>query len=381
MYAIKIKNEEETKMLKRIIATLSAMSVLALCTVPTLAADTFTVDLDAAPSGSTLLDSGAYEDITGSGQEQLHDFIFEIEDGDTRYSRVWFRFVHDAEKNVRYKPWTLSNDTGAVFGTLQGDFIGEIQIYGEDSGGNSTGIYAKKLVIDSVPPIIRLLNGSEAENWDGKPLTLRLNIFDSDKRNGKIVGYPVKSFTDPAGTVHEQDVTSPIAHEYTITEAGTYTFSAIDWAWKKTEITVEIKAPAGQKADPTPSPSPTPGNNGGEDGPPPDDNTYQPEPTPPPASVPEDTEPTLDDPGHTLERDGDGWIELDEDGVPLGRWTWDPARGVWIFDEFPPLGNLPQSGSESASVVPVVSAVGAFFIVMLRRLKKARSFGNSGGRR
>ena len=42
--------------------------------------------------------------------------------------------------------------------------------------------------------------------------------------------------------------------------------------------------------------------------------------------------------------DGEGWLELDDDGVPLGRWEWDPVTETWIFDPIPPLGEMPQTG-------------------------------------
>ena len=48
--------------------------------------------------------------------------------------------------------------------------------------------------------------------------------------------------------------------------------------------------------------------------------------------------------GHILVPDGDGFIQLDEDGTPLGRWEWDPELEEWIFDEFVPLGALPPTG-------------------------------------
>jgi LPXTG-motif cell wall-anchored protein len=45
--------------------------------------------------------------------------------------------------------------------------------------------------------------------------------------------------------------------------------------------------------------------------------------------------------------DGDGWLELDDFGVPLGRWSWDDEEEMWIFDEFPPLSEMPQTGDNS----------------------------------
>ncbi|MDR1246804.1 MAG: isopeptide-forming domain-containing fimbrial protein [Clostridiales Family XIII bacterium] len=51
-------------------------------------------------------------------------------------------------------------------------------------------------------------------------------------------------------------------------------------------------------------------------------------------------------PGHSIIPGGDGsYIELDENGGPLGEWRYDPDSGDRIFDEYPPLaGALPQTG-------------------------------------
>ena len=49
-------------------------------------------------------------------------------------------------------------------------------------------------------------------------------------------------------------------------------------------------------------------------------------------------------PSSNLVEDGDGWLELDEDGVPLGRWDWDEDLGEWVFEEFPPpLAGMPKT--------------------------------------
>lgn len=66
--------------------------------------------------------------------------------------------------------------------------------------------------------------------------------------------------------------------------------------------------------------------------------------------------------GHTLVPDGDGYIEIDGNGVPLGRWTYDPDQGMWIFDEFPPLANLPRT-SVLRWPIPVLGSAGALLIV------------------
>ena len=55
-------------------------------------------------------------------------------------------------------------------------------------------------------------------------------------------------------------------------------------------------------------------------------------------------------PGNTLISDGEGWLELDENGVPRGRWEWDDEEGKWIFEEDIPLGSLPQTGDSDIPV-------------------------------
>jgi hypothetical protein len=50
-------------------------------------------------------------------------------------------------------------------------------------------------------------------------------------------------------------------------------------------------------------------------------------------------------PGSSLIPAGNGvYIEIDEEGTPLGEWHWDDPMEQWIFEEYPPLANLPQTG-------------------------------------
>ena len=51
--------------------------------------------------------------------------------------------------------------------------------------------------------------------------------------------------------------------------------------------------------------------------------------------------------GHELVQDGDGYLEFDDNGVALGRWSWDDGEEQWIYDEFPPLASLPPTGDNS----------------------------------
>ena len=73
---------------------------------------------------------------------------------------------------------------------------------------------------------------------------------------------------------------------------------------------------------------------------------------PVPVRISRDIPPNPSKSGNELIADGDGWIELDENGVPLGRWSWDDDMEEWvfnIFDDDAPLSDmsmtdLPQTG-------------------------------------
>jgi hypothetical protein len=55
--------------------------------------------------------------------------------------------------------------------------------------------------------------------------------------------------------------------------------------------------------------------------------------------------PTPMAPGSSLVPTGNGgFVEIGEDGTPLGEWYWDDGADQWLFDEYPPLGDLPQTG-------------------------------------
>jgi pilin isopeptide linkage protein len=94
-----------------------------------------------------------------------------------------------------------------------------------------------------------------------------------------------------------------------------------------------------------------PGSSGSSETPPtPPTTPAEPPATPaePPAEPPANgTLPPLPtSPGNSLIPNGSGgYIELDEDGTPLGEWHYDDETGEWVFDAYPPpLSNLPQTG-------------------------------------
>ena len=178
-------------------------------------------------------------------------------------------------------------------------------------------------------------------------------------------------------------------------------------------VFVNTYTPGGVILTPTPTPTPPP-DDGPEETPPPTpevtptppvETTPPPEESPEPpeeSTPPEETEPPEESPppqrreisntpggadpdippnpsvpGHELIADGDGWIELDDDGVPLGRWDWDPDEEMWIFDEFPPLaGLLPKTADTAAPMqlfiwlVFSLSGMGAILQIFTRKRGK-----------
>ena len=119
----------------------------------------------------------------------------------------------------------------------------------------------------------------------------------------------------------------------------------------------------------------------------PEDSQPQPEPLPEPLPAgllftPGGTDPGVPPnpsvPNHELVPDGDGFIEFDEDGVPLGRWEWSDDEGMWVLDEFPPLAGLPQTGKPDVSTIMLLAAMSLLITSSVLQLSGKR---RRGGRR
>jgi hypothetical protein len=65
-------------------------------------------------------------------------------------------------------------------------------------------------------------------------------------------------------------------------------------------------------------------------------------------------------------------VTVDEDTVPVGQWVYDPDLDRWIFEELPPLAELPQTG-QLRWPVPVLISLGAALFVLGFALNRRRT--------
>lgn len=94
------------------------------------------------------------------------------------------------------------------------------------------------------------------------------------------------------------------------------------------------------------------------------------------------------DPGLPPARDGSSlvemgdnvYVEISEDGTPLGTWTYDDEDDEWIFDDEVPLGYatpLPQTGGVSPVLIITLALIGLLFLILGIVLRKRGSNGKS----
>ena len=113
-------------------------------------------------------------------------------------------------------------------------------------------------------------------------------------------------------------------------------------------------------------------------------------PAPPEVTIEEEAPPAgpaPNFPGNILvPGDGGSYIELDEDGAPVGKWEYDEENDIWIFEEFPvpsapyEPGKGPKTGDESNATMYIaliftagLMAAGSFaYLLASRRREKER---------
>ena len=95
----------------------------------------------------------------------------------------------------------------------------------------------------------------------------------------------------------------------------------------------------------------------------------EPPTTEPPATEPPTEPPSPTTPDNTLVQYDDMWIELDENGVPLGAWVWNSPEDKWDFVELEdmpvPQAWMPQTGVVSNITMMIVSLIGSIVVVIV----------------
>jgi LPXTG-motif cell wall-anchored protein len=88
-----------------------------------------------------------------------------------------------------------------------------------------------------------------------------------------------------------------------------------------------------------------------------------------PTPMPTVETPTPNASGDTLVPDDDGgYLELDEAGIPRGDWQYDEDRGIWIFEPFTPLDEIPKTGDSAAVIWVAIAAIsGAVFVLTAKK--------------
>ena len=243
---------------------------------------------------------------------------------------------------------------------------------GGDGWSNDPAVYVLTVRVWSYPTVVEVIEvsgklfGSSHPNYDGDfPLNTAFTFADMEFVNS--FSYPSEP-SDPTGPPGETE--EPEEEEPGEEEPG-----------DEDGDTEEPPEPGDEDGD-TEEP-PKPGDGGGDSGEPPEpgDEDGDTEEPPEPGDEGGDTEkphehgetegsdnpgdhefpyvpggydrdvppnPTV--PGNELVADEDGWIEYGPDGSPLGKWEWDDEEEIWVFDPFPPLAALPDTGLD---VIPV----------------------------
>ena len=81
--------------------------------------------------------------------------------------------------------------------------------------------------------------------------------------------------------------------------------------------------------------------------------------------------------GTTVPNDDGSYTELDENGVPLGTWTWDEELEEWIFEAAVPLAGLvPATGDRADYLTPMLiaaaSILGLGLIAIIKQRKRVK---------
>jgi len=78
--------------------------------------------------------------------------------------------------------------------------------------------------------------------------------------------------------------------------------------------------------------------------------------------------------------DGESWIELDDNGNPLGKWVWDGNKGMWVFTNTTPatgskdtdLDDDPMNILALILVILIIAGLAAGLIILLKHKRREK---------
>ncbi|MDL2288568.1 hypothetical protein LJC32_04220 [Oscillospiraceae bacterium OttesenSCG-928-F05] len=174
-----------------------------------------------------------------------------------------------------------------------------------------------------------------------------------------------------AGTYILEELTTGLQRTYTVTISGPGV-KQIQGESNKVEIEIqadknyEIKVinkyeppgtstPPRTSTSPSPSESTSPSPSGSTSPSPSGSEPPETSPSTSPGTTPS-TQPSPGTSGGRLEEDEDGsYVEYNDEGIPLGTWTYDEELDEWVFEEIP-LGVIPEAGGISVIVFILLGA-------------------------
>ncbi|MDR1117451.1 MAG: DUF5979 domain-containing protein [Oscillospiraceae bacterium] len=238
------------------------------------------------------------------------------------------------------------------------------------------------------------------KSWSGSVpsnltrIRVQLVINGDPSTNEEHVKYIIKGENDVWSTVEFTDL--PIGNKYAVLETvpGGYTasYSSNGITLDSEGITLDKEnkdsaaititntynvpdIPTSQQPSPSPSASPStpPSASPSPSGSPEPSTSPAPssEPSASPTPTPEVVIPPEipRQPGTELVPKDDGYEVIDEDGTPLGKWTYDEEEEEWVYEEYPPLGNLPVTGGAEMNFMLLVGGALTGVTVLHRRKK------------
>ena len=330
------------------------------------------------PDGSGLIPPAGEVFIGWKAQQDVSDSVY--------YPGNPITVNGDMRMVAQYTPEVVVNDCTIIYdpGT-QGTWLASNETYTVRSGA--------PLHLISIDPATSHKPNYSFDGWD-KPLASPVTGSETYTAQWKLDTYTVTVNESHAANSGGGRTYAPGAE--VLIDAGSregYTFTG--WTVNSKNVSLSDAGNPGNEAPngvgsvakfTMPAAHVTITANWTEDAPPPpgpsDPGPSEPEPSDPGPSDPEPTDPEPSNPApseqpqipggtdfytppvpmspgnQVVADESGGWLELDEEGVPLGKWDWDDNTGEWVFEDFTtPLSGMPQTGISSSAIF--------FYIVMI----------------